>query len=78
MGNMLFDKSLMRSGRIDLGTGANKRYSDFHGNVVVPRTLVNPLVRGWLRGLLPSLDAYDLKAYAKELSNIGFHPSCPS
>jgi hypothetical protein len=76
--NMLFDESLMRSGRVDLGTIANKRYSDFHGNVVVPRTPVDPSVRGWLRGALPSLDAYDLEAYAEGLSNIGFHPSCPS
>ncbi len=78
MGNMLFDKLLMRRGRVDLGTGANKRYSDFYGNVVVPRTPVDPSVRGWLRGALPSLDAYDLKAYALGLLNISFHPSCPS
>jgi hypothetical protein len=25
--NMLFDESLMRSGRVELGTGTNKRYS---------------------------------------------------
>jgi hypothetical protein len=44
----------------------------------VPRTPVDPSVREWLRGVLPSLDAYDLKVYAKGLSNIGFHPLCPS
>ena len=28
--------------------------------------------------MLPSLDAYDLEAYAEGLTGIGFLPSCPS
>ena len=74
---MLFDGSLRRSGRADLGAGAAGRYRDFRGNDVVPRS-VDPSVRGWLSGLLPSLDAYDLEAYAEGLTGIGFLPSCPS
>ena len=77
VGNMLFDESLLRSGRVDLGAGPTRRYRDFRGNNIVPKS-IDADVRDWLSGLLPTLDAYDLEAYAEGLTNIGFAPSCPS
>ena len=77
VGNMLFDESLLRSGRVDMGAGATKRYRDFRGNDIVPKS-IDPDARDWLSDMLPSLDAYDLEAYAEGLTNIGFTPSCPS
>ena len=74
---MLFDESLLRSGRVDMGTGSNKKYRDFRGNVIVNKT-GDPGVKKWLSGVLPSLDAYDLESYAEGLTNIGYNPSCPS
>jgi hypothetical protein len=77
VGNMLFDESLLRSGRVDMGTGSNKKYGDFRGNVILNKT-GDTRVKKWLLDVLPSLDAYDLESYAEGLTNIGYNPSCPS
>jgi hypothetical protein len=35
---MLFDESLLRSGRVDMGTGSNEKYGVFRGNNIVNKT----------------------------------------